>query len=80
MAKKSWTYQRGRYKQISLKFNMDNESDVVVYEYLTNSDNISRTIRSAILDRIASESDINDCYGCMGASFGDCEHCTKREV
>ena len=77
---KSWKYQKGRYKQISLKFNMDNDSDVIVYEYLTNSDNISKTIRSAILDRIAMESDINNCYGCRGDSFGDCELCTKKEV
>lgn len=74
---KSWKYQKGRYKQISLKFNMDNDSDVVVYEYLSNCRNISQTIRTALLDVIAREQDVNGCYGCMGSAFGDCETCKK---
>lgn len=33
---------------------------------------------------ISKESDIqqnedNPCYDCFGASFGDCEHCPKKE-
>ena len=26
-----------------------------------------------------TEEDKNGCYGCFGASFGDCDHCPKNE-
>lgn len=25
-----------------------------------------------------TETSIDDCYGCLGASFGDCERCPKK--
>lgn len=25
-----------------------------------------------------TETPIDDCYGCLGASFGDCERCPKK--
>lgn len=30
-------------------------------------------------DELEKESVERDCYGCMGAAFGDCEECRKQE-
>ena len=45
---KSWKYQKDRYKQVSLKFNMDDVDDALLYHYLTRSDNVSKLIKDLI--------------------------------
>ena len=70
--KTSWDYQKGKYKQINIKFNMDSFIDMKVYEYLKN-ENASGLIKQLIWSRI------NPCYGCMGASMNDCERCYTHE-
>lgn len=70
--KTSWDYQKGRYKQINIKFNMDSFIDMKVYEYL-KKENASGLIKRLIW------SQINPCYGCMGASMNDCERCYTNE-
>lgn len=70
----SWDYQRDRYKQISLKFDILNKSEASLYSYLKNKENISGYIKDLI------RRDIDPCYGCMGASFGDCESCIYHAI
>ena len=45
---KSWKYQKDRYKQVSLKFNMDDVDDALLYHYLTRSDNVSKLLKDLI--------------------------------
>lgn len=71
--KTSWDYQRDRYKQISLKFDTENNSDSCLYQHLKNQDNISGYLKDLI------KHDISSCYGCMGASFGDCVTCNRGD-
>ena len=71
--KTSWEYQKGKYKQVNIKFNMDDPVDVKVYNYLKDG-NATRIIKSLVL------SVISPCYGCMGAAYLDCEECDKNEI
>ena len=51
--KKSWDYQRGKYKQISIKFNMDDEYDQMLHFYLTTKvSNMSRLIKDLLYQHI----------------------------
>lgn len=72
--KTSWDYQRDRYKQISLKFDILNKGEASLYSYLKNKENISCYIKDLI------RRDIDPCYVCMGASFGDCESCRFHAI
>ena len=86
--KTSWDYQRGRYKQISLKFDTENNHDMSIYEFLMQSVNVSRYIKSLIFREIwqgievdqVDDNEVDHCYGCMGASFGDCESCRFHAI
>ena len=54
--KKSWDYQKGKYKQVNIKFNMDDEYDALLHWYLTvKTDNASRLIKELIYDNIGEE-------------------------
>lgn len=66
--KTSWEYQKDRYLQLNIKFKCDNSIDMKVYQYLKEN-NASETIKRLVLTKI------DPCYGCMGASFNDCEVC-----
>lgn len=66
--KSSWEYQKGKYKQINIKFKCDNSADMKIYQYLKEN-NASEIIKRLVL------STIDSCYGCMGAAFNDCEVC-----
>lgn len=48
-SKTSWDYQKNRYKQINIKFNMEDEYDAMLHWYLTcKVDNASRLIKDLI--------------------------------
>lgn len=54
--KKSWKYQKDRYKQVNIKFNMDDEYDSLIHWYLTvKTDNASRLIKDLIYQHIGEE-------------------------
>ena len=36
--KTSWEYQKGKYKQINIKFNMDNDYDALIIKYANEAD------------------------------------------
>ena len=57
----AWSYQRGRYKQVSIKFFCESELDMRMYEYLQTLPNISRTLKSYIMsDMIKCRGEDND--------------------
>ena len=54
--KTSWQYQKDKYKQINIKFNMSDDYDAMLHWYLTTkTDNASRLIKDLIYDHIAKE-------------------------
>ena len=54
--KTSWQYQKNKYKQINIKFNMFDEYDAMLHWYLTaKTDNTSRLIKELVYNHIAEE-------------------------
>ena len=54
--KSSWQYQKNRYKQVNIKFNMQDDYDAMLHWYLTaKTDNASRLIKDLIYNHIAEE-------------------------
>lgn len=54
--RKSWEYQKGKYKQVNIKFNMDDEYDALLHWYLTvKTDNASRLIKDLIYNHMGEE-------------------------
>ena len=47
-----WKYQKGKYKQISLKFSIDNEDDMLLYHFLQKYENKSELIKQLINDEM----------------------------
>lgn len=43
-----WKYQKGKYKQITLKFSIDNDSDMILYHYIKKYENQSESIKKLI--------------------------------
>lgn len=35
---------------------------------------------SYVIVSVEGQEKENDCYGCFGASFGDCDHCPKKGI
>ena len=68
--KSSWEYQKGKYLQLNIKFKCENDIDMRIYQYLKEN-NATDIIKNLVLK------DIDPCYGCMGASFNDCEVCNN---
>lgn len=67
-----------RYKQINLKFRINNADDEKILKWLSSTGNIAHAVRTLVLREIEKEEDIRKfklCYGCMGATFGDCAEC-----
>ena len=44
----TWKYQKGKYKQISLKFMIDDEDDMMLYAFIRTYDNQSEAIKKLI--------------------------------
>ena len=54
--KSSWQYQKNKYKQINIKFNMSDDYDAMLHWYLTTKTaNASRLIKDLIYNHIAEE-------------------------
>ena len=54
--KSSWQYQKNKYKQVNIKFNMFDEYDAMLHWYLTcKTDNASRLIKELVYRHIAEE-------------------------
>ena len=54
--KTSWQYQKNKYKQVNIKFNMFDEYDAMIHWYLTaKTDNASRLIKDLVYKHIAEE-------------------------
>ena len=54
--KTSWQYQKNKYKQVNIKFNMFDEYDAMIHWYLTaKTDNASRLIKELVYKHIAEE-------------------------
>ena len=54
--KKSWDYQKDHYKQVNIKFNMDDDYDALIHWYLTcKTGNASRLIKELIYQHIGEE-------------------------
>ena len=43
-----WKYQKGKYKQIALKFSIDNDDEMMLYHYIKQYDNQSEKIKMLI--------------------------------
>lgn len=55
-SKKSWDYQKNRYKQINIKFNMEDAYDAMLHFYLTcKTENASRLIKDLVYQHIGEE-------------------------
>lgn len=55
-SKTSWDYQKNRYKQINIKFNMEDDYDSMLHFYLTcKTDNASRLIKDLVYQHIGEE-------------------------
>ena len=53
MRKKSWEYQRDRYKQINIKFDMQNSDDAMLHHFLVcRTDNVTALIKRLIYDEM----------------------------
>lgn len=57
--KTSWEYQKGRYKQINIKFNMNDDQDALIHWYLTTKTvNATRLIKDLIYKQICEEAEL----------------------
>ena len=43
-----WKYQKGKYKQITLKFSLDNDQDMLIYHFIKSFENQSAKIKDLI--------------------------------
>ena len=48
--KKSWEYQKNRYKQVSLKFFTEDDADMVLYHHLRSFDNVTEYLKKLICE------------------------------
>lgn len=54
--KTSWQYQKNKYKQVNIKFNMTDDYDAMIHWYLTvKTANASRLIKELVYNHIAEE-------------------------
>ena len=52
MKGKSWNYQKNRYKQVSLKFFIESDDDMLLYHYLSKFGNRSKFIKELIRNQM----------------------------
>ena len=51
--KKSWDYQRNRYKQVNIKFDMKNADDALLHHFITTcTDNTTALIKELIYNEM----------------------------
>lgn len=48
----TWKYQKGKYKQISLKFWIDDDEDVLLYHFIRSYENQQQKIKELIRDEM----------------------------
>lgn len=54
--KTSWEYQKGKYKQVNIKFNMNDDYDALIHWYLTcKTQNATRLIKDLVYQLIIEE-------------------------
>lgn len=54
--KSSWQYQKDKYKQVNIKFNMSDDHDAMLHWYLTvKTENASRLIKELLYNHIVEE-------------------------
>lgn len=52
--KKSWDYQKNRYKQVNIKFDVTNNGDLLLYHFITDSTkNTSALLKKLIYEEMA---------------------------
>ena len=50
---RSWDYQKGRYKQLNIKFDTQNYDDAILYHYVTTrTDNTTGLIKRLIYEEM----------------------------
>lgn len=55
-SRKSWDYQKDKYKQVNIKFNMNDDYDSLIHHYLTcRTSNASRLIKDLLYEHIGKE-------------------------
>lgn len=50
--KKSWDYQKNRYKQINIKFDLNNLDDAEIYHFAAHCSNTSKVIKDLLYDEM----------------------------
>lgn len=56
--KSSWEYQKGRYKQLNIKFDMSNPEDALLYHYIAN---VTRN-STALIKKLIYEEMVGSAY------------------
>lgn len=57
--KTSWEYQKGKYNQINIKFNMSDDREALLHWYLTcKTVNASRLIKDLVYQQICEEAEL----------------------
>lgn len=55
----SWDYQKGKYKQVNIKFNITDDYDALIHWYLTcKTQNASRLIKDLVYQKIIEEAQL----------------------
>ena len=57
--KKSWDYQKNRYKQVNIKFDANNNEDLLLYHFITDCTKNT----SALLKKLIYEEMVRCAYG-----------------
>ncbi len=50
--KTSWDYQKNRYKQLNIKFDMNDAVDGLLYHFISTQNNSTKVIKKLIYDEL----------------------------
>jgi len=50
--KTSWDYQKNRYKQLNIKFDMNDTVDGLLYHFISTQNNSTKVIKKLIYDEL----------------------------
>ncbi len=50
--KTSWDYQKNRYKQLNIKFDMNDTVDGLLYHFISTQSNSTKVIKKLIYDEL----------------------------
>ena len=50
--KTSWHYQKNRYKQLNIKFDMNDAVDGLLYHFISTQNNSTKVIKKLIYDEL----------------------------